>query len=571
MLVPKTPTEHIVGIVDKTKKSSARLKLAGTDGTHYYSWDLEPGSYTLGRKLGCSFYIPDSTISRAHAKIEVDDNYLCHLTDLGSHNGTLVNSIKVLDRIKIKEGDTICFGQAEFRIVNFEENPSTYSRPTATRLSETDLEKSVYLSIDEALKPPTTKPEEMPDLFPVFSEMARMLVLHEPKEHMLHRSLELIAKVIPTDRLAVLVKPESSDEILTAATLVSKGEESGSLNLSHTIIDDILKQKQAILIADPKNDPRYREQASIIISEMKSAMAVPIFDEGEVHGILYADTTNPLQMYTDNHLRLMATFGNIIASRLQNYTLAEQREERKILDAELRRASSIQKRLLVSQIPTYDNYSLTTYQDQCRAVGGDLYDVTTLPDGRILFLVADVSGKGMGAALLMANILASFRILFGEPKFDLLHAVTQVNRQLVSFSDAGDFATLFVGVIDPEKHELEFINAGHNPPMKIGENGRIELLEPCGIMIGAFDLVEWEVKQTAMNLGDLILLFTDGVTEAEGLDEQYGETRLTDFLKSNRARDPEQIRDELVLEIERFTQDTPQSDDITLLLVKRTN
>ena len=411
----------------------------------------------------------------------------------------------------------------------------------------------------------------MPDLFPTFSEMARMLVLHEPKEKMLHRSLELITKVIPTDQLAVLVKPEDSEEILTAATLVSKGEESGSLNLSKTIIDDILTQKQAILIADPKNDPRYREQASIIISEMKSAMAVPIFDEGEVHGILYADTSNPLQMYTDTHLRLMATFGNIIASRLQNYALAEQREEKKILDAELSRASSIQKRLLVTEMPTNDNYLITAYQDQCRAVGGDLYDVTTLPDGRILFLVADVSGKGMGAALLMANILASFRILFGEPEFNLSRAVTQVNRQLVSFSDAGDFATLFVGLIDPEKHELEYINAGHNPPMMSNKDCQIELLEPCGIMIGAFDFGEWEVKHTPMNPGDLILLFSDGVTEAEGADEQYGEDRLTEFLKANYTHEPEQIRDKLIHELDHFTQDTPQSDDITLLLVKRTN
>lgn len=557
--------------MDKPKTSSARLKLAGTDGTHYYSWDLEPGVFTLGRNSDCFFYVPDRTISRAHAKIEVDDNYLCWLTDLGSHNGSMVNNVKVVNRLALKEGDAVNFGQAEFKIVNVEESSSAFTNPTATRLSEVELEKSVYLSIDEALKPPTTRPEEMPDLFPVFSEMARMLVLHEPKENMLHRSLELIARVIPTNRLAVLVKSENSDEIITAASLVSKGKSGDSLNLSRTIIDDILKEKQAILIANPKTDPRYREHVSIIISEMKSAMAVPIFDEGEVHGILYADTTNPLHLYTDTHLRLMATFGNIIASRLQNYHLAEQREERKILDAELKRASAIQKRLLVTKMPDNNNYSLTAYQDQCRAVGGDLFDVTTLPDGRIIFLVADVSGKGMGAALLMTNILASFRILFGEPEFDLLRAVTQVNRQLFGFSDAGDFATLFVGLINTEKHELEYINAGHNPPMKISENGRIELLEPGGIMIGAFDLMEWEVKKIAMTKGDLILLFTDGVTEAEGAEEQYGEQRLTDFLVANRAKNPERIRDELVLEIERFTQDTPQSDDITMLLVKRTN
>ena len=545
------------------------LKLVGTDGSHYYSWELVPGSYVVGRKSECDFYVPNRTISRAHARVDVDDNHLCNVTDLGSHNGTTVNSVRITATTPLKRGDFVAFGQAEFRVAGLNDDGSTPSRPTATRLSELDLEKSVYLSIDEALKPPVTRSDEMPDLFPVFSEMARMLVLHEDKEKMLGRSLELIAKVIPTHRLAVLVRPEGSEEILTAATLVSKGDESGRLKLSKTIIDDILTQKQAILIADPLNDPRYKEQASIIISEMKSAMAVPIFDEGEVHGILYADTSSPLHVYTDTHLRLMATFGNIIASRLQNYTLAEQREEKKIIDAELRRASSIQKRLLLKQMPLIDKYQITTYQDQCRAVGGDMYDISTLADGRIVYFIADVSGKGMGAALLMANILASFRILFSEPAFDLYRAVNQVNKQLVGFSDAGDFATLFIGVIDPKNDEMQYINAGHNPPMLISPDGAIELLEPCGIMIGAFDLGAWDVKKATMKPGDLILLFTDGVTEAEGPSEQFGEDRLMNFLKSNRAQSLEQIRDSLIAEIDRFTCDTPQSDDITLLLVKR--
>lgn len=552
-----------------TNTNQAGLKLVGTDGTHYYSWELLPGSYTVGRKSECDFYVPNRTISRAHARVDVDDNLLVNVTDLGSHNGTTVNSARITATTPLKKGDFVAFGQAEFRVTGINDDEGTPSRPTATRLSELDLEKSVYLSIDEALKPPVTKPEEMPDLFPVFSEMARMLVLHEDKETMLNRSLELIAKVIPTHRLAVLVRPEGSEEILTASSLITKGDDKGSLKLSKTIIEDILTQKQAILIADPLSDPRYKEQASIIVSEMKSAMAVPIFDEGEVHGILYADTSSPFHAYTDTHLRLMATFGNIIASRLQNYTLAEQREEKKVLDAELRRASSIQKRLLVKQMPEIDKYQITTYQDQCRAVGGDMYDISTLADGRIVYFIADVSGKGMGAALLMANILASFRILFGEPGFDLYRAVNQVNKQLVSFSDAGDFATLFIGVIDPKTDEMEYINAGHNPPMMITPDGAVELLEPCGIMIGAFDLGAWEVKKTSIKPGDLILLFTDGVTEAEGPSEQFGEERLQAFLESNRTNALEQIRDSLIGEIDRFTCDTPQSDDITLLLVKR--
>jgi len=548
------------------------LKLIGTDGSRYYSWELPPGKYSIGRKEESDLPIPNKTVSRNHAELEIlSDGENGYLRDLGSRNGTAVNGVKLSERVRIKEGDTIMFGQGEFRLTAEDGTSRSTSRPTAT-LAEVDPEKSVFMSIDEALKPVPAKVTDLPDVFPTLSEMARMLLLHEPEQVMLENSLKLVSRVIPAERLAVLYTSEDQEEIYAATTLLpGEGKDPGEFTLSRTIVREILTEKQAVLIGDPESDPRYAEAKSIIISDMKSAMAVPLFDEGKVLGILYADTTSPLHRYNDDYLRLFATFGNIIASRLVNYTLLREREEKKVLEVELGRASKIQQKLLVADSPEVPGYNAYAFQQQCRAVGGDLYDMITLPDGRFLFLVGDVSGKGMGAALLMGNILASFRILYGQAGFNLLEAVALVSRQLFNFSNPGDFATLFVGVLDISKNELVYVNAGHNPPVVVSRDGAIRELDATGFMIGAFDSGDWQEETISLADDDLLFVFSDGVTEAEGKNEFYGEERMNNLISGARNDDPRKIAEQLMNDIQVFVEDTPRSDDITMLFVKRSH
>lgn len=545
------------------------IKLIGTDGQKVYTFELLPGSYIVGRKPECDVTIPDRTVSSRHARIEVGESGgPIRLVDLGSKNGTSVNGLRVSDRVAVKPGDTILFAQVEFRVSDDAAGEPT-TRSGMTRLSDIEREKSVYLDINEALKPLPSKVTERPEVIPTLFEMAKMLVLPEPEHVLLERSLNLIARVIPADRLAVLVRGDG-DRLYAAATLLPEGKDMGDFELSSTIIQEILSDKQSIVIGDPTEDPRFAGQQSIILSEMKSAMAVPLFDEGNVHGILYVDTTNPAHRYSDEYLRLLATLGNIIGSRMLGYTLQRERQEKQVMEAELTRAASIQENLLTSAYPSLDGYELRALQEQSRAVGGDLYDVAELPDGRILFLVADVSGKGMGAALLMSNILASFRILYGQAEFDLRHVVTLVSNQLYRYSAPENFATLFVGVIDPTTNEIRFVNAGHNPPIMIRADGTHEHLEASGIMIGALPFDAWSEDCVILKPGESIVIFTDGVTEAERADgDQFGEERLEKVLTESRSLDAAQLCTRIMMEIRRFVEDAPQSDDITMLVVQR--
>jgi serine phosphatase RsbU (regulator of sigma subunit) len=549
------------------------LKLIGTDANRYYTWDLNPGQYTIGRKTGsskCDFMVSDMAVSRRHASLEVTaDGKDCFLNDLDSHNGTFVNGIKIDGRTALSPGDTIQFGSAEFKIIQDTGISTTSPKPTQTKLSDYDPEQSVLMPMNEALKPLPSRVSDLPQLLPTLFDMANMLVLPEPKESMLERSLELVTKIIPSDRLAVLFTSDDQDEIYTGALHLPGGKDPGTFTLSRTIVKNILADKNAILIDDVGHDPRFSEQQSIIASDLKSAMAVPLLDQDRVLGILYADTTNPVHRYSDDYLHLFAMIGNIIASRLTNYNLLQERHVKEIYEAELKKASSIQKKLLPRNIPEVSGYSVHAFQEQCRAVGGDLYDLEMLMDGRLLFLVADVSGKGMGAALLMSNILASFRILYLEEDFNLTRAVNQVSLELFKHSAPENFATLFVGILDPETHTITFVNAGHNPPMVIRRNGEKIYLEASGAMIGAFDIISWSEETINLDPGDFLLVFTDGVTEAEKGDDFYGDERLEQLVISNRDCQPSSLARLIVSDVEKYVEGTPRSDDITMMIIKR--
>jgi serine phosphatase RsbU (regulator of sigma subunit) len=546
------------------------MKLIGTDGVRMYTHSLKAGKYIVGRRSECDIPIPHKTVSREHAEVEVSaDGKQCYITDLGSHNGTFINGVTLNGRKEVKPDDIVMFGHTEFRLTLGESADTVPVSRTRTKLSDKDIEKSVFLSIDEALKPLPDRIIDLPELLPTVFEMAKMLSVNEPKETMLNRSLEMINRIIPAERLAILNVSKDRDEVVTLASHQTVVRNPGDFTLSRTIVNEIVSNKKSILIGNPMEDDRFAGQQSIIMSQMKSAIAVPLFDEGKVLGILYADTTNPAHHYTDEYLRVMAACGNIIASRLLNYELLAERQEREIMDAELKRAASIQKKLLVGSPPRFTGYDICAYQKQSRSVGGDLYDIKILPDGRLLYLVADVSGKGMGAALLMTNIVAAFRILYESEQFNLAEAVRLVSLQLFKYSAPGDFATLFAGLVDPRGGKISFLNAGHNPAMIIRLDGTVELLNASGLMIGAFDFGDWKEESVELSEGDLLFVYTDGVTEAERGEELYGEERLIKAINDAKNGTADEIVDRLMKEIIDFAGDTPQSDDITMLLIKK--
>jgi len=545
------------------------IRLFSLEGNKLYDWTLETGKFTVGRSTQCDLVISDSTVSRKHAEIEKVGEESIKLTDLGSHNGTTVNGYAISDSTELHGGDIISFGRVEFKIaVGEEEEPANGTFSVAE--SDDDMQNATVLPIKEALGPLPAEIIDNPRVFQAISEMGRMLILPGSGEEMFDKALELLGGAIPTERVALLLSRPGGQGLSLAASRLSGRRPSGSFTISRTIVRELLNQKNAILISDPEADSRFAKQKSIVGSGIRSAMAVPLFDQEEVLGVLYVDTTNPLHRYTEDFLRVTATFGNILAAKITNHNLLKERQAKEVLEAELKVASQIQNQLLPAKLLDIENYSTSAFQAQCKAVGGDLYDVARLCDGRVVFLLADVSGKGMGAALLMSNVLAAFRIMYAARDFRLSDAISQISGQLLKFSRPGDFVILFICVLCPKTNRLQYINAGHNPPLVVRRNGEVEDLEPSGIPIGAFDVSGWKEHSVGLGVGDLLFIYTDGVSEAtNGRGEMYDEKRLKQFLLDSRDRSPRELTESLLGKVNGFTEGAPQSDDITMLVLRR--
>ena len=205
-----------------------------------------------------------------------------------------------------------------------------------------------------------------------------------------------------------------------------------------------------------------------------------------------------------------------------------------------------------------------------RQVGGDFYDVYPLPDGRVAFCVADVSGKGMPAALLVSTVHACIHLLVEAGASDLTGLVARMNHHLARFSVTRKFVTLFLAVFDPSDRSLRYVNAGHNPGIWLSKAG-VTLLPSGGVPVGMFASAPQVESRVELAPGDLVVLYSDGITEAaDAKDEEFGMERLTGLLEAGRALPPNVLKDRIFAAVESFTRGVAQYDDQTVLVARPT-
>jgi sigma-B regulation protein RsbU (phosphoserine phosphatase) len=533
-----------------------------------HDWQLNPGTYVIGRVAPADLMVNDATVSRRHAQLDIAANGKIRLTDLNSLNGTQVNDRKITGSVDIKVGDAITFGTVAFLISAGE---TAIPKPGVAVTDEVEGHTSMSsLPIDEALQPLALKDYTNPRIFKAISDMAKMLILPQSTDEMFSESLALLQDIVHAERAAVFLAREGSETLTLATYRLSDQKGSDSFAIPRSIVREVLDKKMAVLFSDLISDERFAKQESIVVSGIRSAMAVPLINEQKVLGILYTDTADPWQRFNEESLKITATFGNILAAKIINQGLLKEREEKEALESELRIASQIQEELMPKVLPVVPGYAFHAFQMQCKMVGGDLYDAALLRDGRVLFLLADVSGKGMGAALLASNILSAFRMLRGNSDFDVAEATTRVNAQLHGSSRSGDFATLFLALLDASNHTLTYVNAGHNSPLLVRNDGTIEYIEATGMPIGVFDGVGWESRTVMLSAGERLLVFTDGIPEAiNAAEDFYSDERLEKFTVDHRTEPPDAFATTLIADVFNFVGDAPRSDDITLMLLQR--
>jgi serine phosphatase RsbU (regulator of sigma subunit) len=304
--------------------------------------------------------------------------------------------------------------------------------------------------------------------------------------------------------------------------------------------------------------------------QIRSMLAVPLQTDDRVIGLIYLDSPHFVHEFTKDDLNLLTVMANVAAIRIEHTRLAEVEQAERLFAKELQQAAEIQQGLLPTKAPQLPGLDLAGYNASCRTVGGDYYDFFPYADGRVGMLVGDVAGKGMPAALLMSSLQARVQVLFEEPS-DLAALVTRLNRIIVSNCPANRFISFFIAVLDSKTGELTYVNAGHNPPLLAHGDGTVEKLECTGLVLGIFATSKYEQKSCRLEPGDVMVLFSDGVTEAcrPDVDEEFGEDRLAQTLVELRNGSAQSIIESINQRVQDFTAGSPPADDITLVVAKR--
>src|SRR5712692_10056535 len=539
---------------------------------------------TIGRSARNDLCIPDPFASRVHAEVRNEgDEYF--LQDLGSANGTLYNGSVVETPITLSRGGRIQIGETE---IVFNDSPfplssgatmitdNSSSIPEATiALSSADRTTSGLFEAIEGARSKSEDPAErqqaakQSDLLALISKVGVALLASVTLNETLEQIVALVFEAVPADRCMIMMRDEKNPELKVAvARLRDRVGEVGEIRISRSVIEEVVTNGKSVLTSDAQVDPRFAG-GTVMLQGVRSVLAVPLGVGANVFGIIYADSPLAEGRFTEDHLKVLTTLASVAAIRVENARLMEQQIERIRLDREQQVASEIQQRFLPATAPQLVGYELQGISFPCYEIGGDYYDFIQREDGKLVVALGDVSGKGTAAALLMSSLHAAVHAQ-ADTHNSLVKTIGAVNKYLVESIPPNRFVTLFYAALDPKNGALEFLNAGHNPPLIVHAGGTMEQLASGGLPLGIMSDADFREGRTQLYPGDVLVIYSDGVSEATNPSgEEFGPTRLYEVVARNLDASAGGIRDRIESALTKFCQGTPAADDITLVICKR--
>jgi phosphoserine phosphatase RsbU/P len=544
--------------------SDLEQALVGLDENAEIRFPLTKGQHVVGRAVECDLVLGHASVSRRHAVLSCADGKV-QLEDLGSHNGTRVNGLAVTASIPLEVGDEVSFAD----VILYYGEP----RPRHGTFTIDPKRDSIGIAVswDEVKQERPTGQRKRAELFRCLAGAGDLLTVPRAPEELFEPILDLVESAIDPERAFLLFVEEGADEPTIRASRLRGGGDGSGVSLSSTMVARVLQERTSFLLEDDGGTDEIMNQMSMISQGIRSAMATPLFDNQNVIGILYADTTDPARHYTRDELVAFSLLANVIAVALTHARHDAIEAEKRRLDTELAAARSILQTILPDDLPPIEGYQVCAHSEPCFEVGGDLYDVSILPDGRVAVVVGDVSGKGLGAALLVSSLVPLLRAML-EAESDLTALTANLNRQLWRTTDPVRYATLFVGVLEPATGRFEYVNAGHNPPILVHADGSVDSVGSTGMPVALMDTGVWRTGELILAAGDQLALFSDGIPETWRDEEHdYGEERFEKLLVSTRDQAIEAVRDATLDDVNEFRGEAPVGDDLTLVLLRREN
>lgn len=556
-----------------------------------YSIKLDRVRTTVGRSSRNDVCLSDPFASRFHVELrrEGDDFFAA---DVGSANGTLYNGKPLLKQMRLQTGDELRIGETALAFVRdaasanisqtsilWTDTPAvadpeiTIASPLPAKMSSGFLDALRTTSAETpgaGVAQAVSEAIERRDLLAVVGKVGVALLSDTSLEETLRLVVDLVFDAIPAERGFLFLWEGDDLNLKVSRTRRGSGQPTtADVQISRSISARVFREGVAVLTSDALHDPRFQGSNSIMLSAVRSVMAVPLILSDQTFGMIYVD--NPYDdRFTEDDLQVLTTIAGVASIKIENAKLAEERLEKRRLQEELKVASEIQMRLQPACPPPIDGYALCAYSIPSREIGGDYYDyIERKRQRRYALTLGDVSGKGIGAALLMSSLHAAVRAQ-AQTTHPIREMMAHLNVYIAENSPENKFLTLFYSELDPTTGDLYYANAGHNPPILARATGVVERLDATGLPIGILHDSTYAEACVRLWPGDALVVYSDGITESVNtLDEEFGDDRLIEVIQKNLGASAGKIRDRIDESLSRFVGTAAPVDDMTLLIVKR--
>jgi sigma-B regulation protein RsbU (phosphoserine phosphatase) len=555
---------------------------------------------TIGRAPHCDVRLDDETVSPGHAEIR-RRSAGCFVADVGSLRGTFLNGLRVQLEHRLADGDVISLGDnrlvfrehradrraperltAEMPVVESPVTPEptptptppprrTPPRLTAVTHVHNAVERLWSATVDghRATAIDVTKLKKENQSLGVLTHATSALLAPEPLPDLLEKILDLTFKALPAERGAIVYMEGNPPRPVVKAAKQRRGHEP-IRDISPAFAERVTRDRTALLLRDVREDPTATASNGVTNGPIRSAICTPIWIEAKpaaahkVRGLMYFDARGWECPFDEEHLQVLTVLGNIAATKIENARLVEDLVFKRRLEEDMRLAAKIQTNLLPKAALDVPGYDVSGDTVAYRMVGGDYYDWAL--EGNVLHLaLGDVSGKGLGAAMLMVALRAAARAHWRDGK--LSDATARINRTFLETVPDEQFATFFIARLDVLSGRLVYVNAGHNRPLLVRADGAVEVLREAGMVVGLFDDITYPEGRLTMEPGDTLLLFSDGVSDTWP-DSVQADRQMAELVRRHSARGAQALQDEIFRHLDRMAGPRP-NDDSTVVVLKR--
>jgi len=545
------------------------LRVAAATGQEE-KFSLSGDEMVIGRLSDSEIVLTNPYVSRRHAKLmKTSDGY--KLVDMKSTHGTYINGERI-DQKDLKNGDRIQLGRDQVELIFFSDEGKELQ--DGTTLEGPDLDKSV-MHLTSVIPIPTSEASDLEKISHLLDFQVNWEKSFSP-DGTFQQIVDSALKLSGAERGYILLKELDDFNYVVGMNANGKLLPQDEFQTSRTVIHEVATGGEPVLMTE-NIDQEFAQQQSILALDLMAVACMPLkwisseSDEVEVKGILYLDSRKTMHALSGLDQRILNKLADEAASVFEKLELINAFEERKAIEKELGLAYETQQALLPSQLPEIQGVDLTAFSRPTHHVGGDFYDFFIRDIANFSAVLADVSGKGISAALLSSLVLGALE-MESRSAAPLNEIVNQINLYLCEKSQSNRFVTLFLFRLGLDGSG-EYISAGHNPAyMYRSDTGEIEELQAKDLVLGAFSFASYQTTPMHMNQGDLLVIYSDGITEAMNPgDEMFGEERLVSLIQEHASSGCKALETIILQSIEEFTEGMPQTDDMTCMLIQKKN